>query len=907
MQFIDNSGHIFEMKSYNQLPIGYEFETTETVFWFDNEYSNKLSVNNYYVLPIRMLFKSDDEITDISIEDIKSDIYSFGKIDNENPEIKESELSKTLSSDYVYYLDNIPVNSENNDETLYKIGTFYVFANTEVEGTWMTTINIKIVKNGKTEWCPITVAGSFVDEIEQLIINARNIGVKLPKDIIKAVYQASFDNDVIDENLYNLKLKEYLINHMILKSQCGNYNSAYAALKWFGWGEHIELSKLLLTDNEFAEQYIHDYFDINSDILDSFRKFRNTTYIALTLYTNRESGNIYPVDDTKSLWGEGKPILENLLEKEIEDTHAGISFVKSYYDYSFNELTYKIACLAHMYKQYFLPLHLSIHSATVQERVFANDIKLLNSANVIECEQPILISDLGKGNYFKVWFNDTNKYILSNISAIIDQDYNIFSYYTQDFCESSEQDYIFVDNKLGVTIPIYFAGYVDNKPADTYFYDCVLIFSRNNNVIKESHFSFTQSQNVAYTGFNITPILFNEYTMNNAEFWEDCTFTIDLLCNGKWFKYNFTIDVPEFFVSFNKLQYVYDPEYHKQLREISNYTEDGITRRFIDFNAVMYEPDLVTISNSNFNDEIANIMLDVKNDAFNNSFSNAFINLTDISMLNSYIELTNQIVKISDNAKYYNKVHIYDLLDEFGNHVLYNDAMPFTNVKEFNFKEETISLYSMFFDKFGNVKKDSTNKDVLTYLGNDSSNYEYDFYLMHDTTKYFVVFISKDTVNNAPVRERVPKIINYVANIPDTIIAKPFDDTTVSISSGDDTPHNFILKHYKSNNLFLINRMKAVDNENIYHFDADDIVITKVNNIQDLPFKMSLGTKWTFEKISIGGESIEPVTSNTNAAIMSIDKDHTKYVRGFYNVTINYSIDDYFNHNKTLTTKIRIN
>ena len=146
MQFIDNSGHIFEMKSYNQLPIGYEFETTETVFWFDSEYSNKLSVNNYYVLPIRMLFKSDDEITDISIEDIKSDIYSFGKIDNENPEIKESELSKTLSSDYVYYLDNIPVNSANNDESLYKIGTFYVFANTEIEKTFNNANKTNIIE-----------------------------------------------------------------------------------------------------------------------------------------------------------------------------------------------------------------------------------------------------------------------------------------------------------------------------------------------------------------------------------------------------------------------------------------------------------------------------------------------------------------------------------------------------------------------------------------------------------------------------------------------------------------------------------------------------------------------------------------------------------------------------------------
>ena len=31
----------------------------------------------------------------------------------------------------------------------------------------------------------------------------------------------------------SIKLKEYLMNHMVLKGECGNYNSAISSLKWF--------------------------------------------------------------------------------------------------------------------------------------------------------------------------------------------------------------------------------------------------------------------------------------------------------------------------------------------------------------------------------------------------------------------------------------------------------------------------------------------------------------------------------------------------------------------------------------------------------------------------------------------------------------------------------------------------
>ena len=106
-----------------------------------------------------------------------------------------------------------------------------------------------------------------------------------------------------------------------------------------------------------------------------------------------EENNIEAVNNRNSLWGEGKPILENLFEKQVEVEKNGITFLKHYYDYNFTEMMYKLSCLSYMLKTYFLPLHLSIHSSTVQERVFANDIKLLTKASVSLTEKPILISE----------------------------------------------------------------------------------------------------------------------------------------------------------------------------------------------------------------------------------------------------------------------------------------------------------------------------------------------------------------------------------------------------------------------------------------------------------------------------------------------------------------------------------
>ena len=105
MIFIDHTGHTFEMQSYSEKPIGYEFETTPYIFWMNTEYSNKLSVNNYYTIPIR--FALDKRVSEISIN-IDSEVYKLSRVSNitNNLEISEDDLVSNISLSDISVLNN---------------------------------------------------------------------------------------------------------------------------------------------------------------------------------------------------------------------------------------------------------------------------------------------------------------------------------------------------------------------------------------------------------------------------------------------------------------------------------------------------------------------------------------------------------------------------------------------------------------------------------------------------------------------------------------------------------------------------------------------------------------------------------------------------------------------------------
>ena len=573
MEFLDNSGHIFSLTSYNQKPIGYEYDENPYVFYMNDDKQYRLSINNYYIRTIYALYPIS---SDIDLDKFEIDIYFNNtniyklispikfqeKISNLKDlsdsvefDLDDDEIIKTtLNKDDLYCIET--TDTINNIDYTYYLIPIYVLSYSDEEGTWLSNLMIHINDNEYHTYCPITIGAVYVDEYEELIINGKNMGVSLPKDIIKAIYSESIYNSEFNLELYNKKLKEYLINYTSIKHELGNYNSVINSLKWFGYGNKIILSKLIKTDNDIMNQYIRDYFNIEGDILKSFSKFKNDSLLSLMMMTNKELDETYDID-TSTGWmlGENKPKLYSLLDNyelikinnhdlPIENDKDKYFYWKPYFDFSFNELCIKLTLLKHYFKKYFLPIHLNIHTASLGEKVFMNDIKMTSNA-VIGVSSPLICTYLKD---YEIEFTGNGIHYYTKQIHYIDDNFNEF---TSEYMENNYNDVFYELNDTCISIPIKFK---DNK-----LYNCILILERYDEVLYESHFSF-YNENNSYKNFVIYPKKINikNYIESNAfEYWINSEFNIKLCVNNKWYDYHFKTKISKPIIDFGKLRYKY--------------------------------------------------------------------------------------------------------------------------------------------------------------------------------------------------------------------------------------------------------------------------------------------------------------------------------------------------------------
>lgn len=608
MEFSDNTGHIFSLPSYSEKPIGYEYEEYPYIFWIDPTNSTKLSINNFYSRPIYALYELKE---DINIEDLRNDKDPIIDIE---VYVENSNVFNLVSSKYIHdyilsdkynnlndYIDLNDINSNssfikskltnedlfvmftseklNNSTTInYLLIPIYPIANATESGIWITNIMIHINDKSiyKDEWCYISVGGEFVNEYEELIINGRNNGVKLPKDILKAVYSESLYNDEFNEAIYNEKLKEYLVNIMGIKGECGNFNSAIKSLKWFGYGDKLSIAKLLKTDNDLKAQYIYDYFNISNDVITSFKTFTTDSLISLLLMLNKESDELYKFEPDKSFFGENKPKMISLLDSyvkikignhdmPIENDDEKYWYWKPYFDFSFMELGIKLMCLKIFYKKYFLPIHLSIHNASLGYRVFANDIKLTNQIGYSITQPSIIINERDK----EVQFLGNGIHYFTKQIHIIDDNFNEYSVPN---INNDNRLWFYMDDTC-VNIPIKF---ITNENTNKGYFNCVLLlqFANDNRTLYESHFSFIQNNEMTYKNFIIFPKKFNvsifdcdkiNVKSNFFEYWINRKFIIKLLVNNRWYEYEFELRINKPTIDFGILRYRYYLNEHNYL------------------------------------------------------------------------------------------------------------------------------------------------------------------------------------------------------------------------------------------------------------------------------------------------------------------------------------------------------
>ena len=870
MEFIDHTGHIFTQKSYDDYPIGYEFETLPYIFWLNNQYTQNLSIDNYYMLPIRPLVENsrNGEIKAVSIK-CNSNIFKLVASkriqEQQSLTIELKENSDDLKSELII---NDILQVKDDEFTMIP---FYVIGNSNKEGTFTTTILISIYYNNDVQiHCPITIGGVWVDEIEQLQINASNMGVNLPKDIIKAVYQSSLVNDKLDTVLYNDKVKEYLINYMNIKGECGNTNSVINSLKWFGYGDKITIDKLIRTDNDLYNQYIHDNLSLNNDIIKGFENFVNTSLFTLVIKENEDIDNV-PFNFDEDFYGENNPQTQSLFDKLIESRYdeKDIVFYKPYYEFTLQEMFLKLSCLEYYYKKYFLPMHVGIYSASIQHKEYCNDIKFtIKPFNKI-CSNLVILNDADVNVKFP---EDNNIYFYSQ-NHYIDELYNEFTDY--EYLGNNTDMSIYYTNDICFSIPMTITG-------DEY-YRCKLFIKRSDNkLVCESSFNFAQSESHDYKSLVILPKLINKYA--DINYWMKYSYTLYICINDKWFEFPFTLNIPELNISFGTLEYKYEHEKARQIQDANTFydiikrttenlstNEIDIMRNFIreedsyidvTFNAFMYLPSLINV--------------------YNIKFTNNVIDYTNKGNLLQFVSRYREAPMISDNKKYYNRVHYFTLHNAYsGKPIKYTDSI------------DNGILYTNFFDNEGNQKgivDSNLFKDKVL---------DYDFYLMHDSSNiedyrgilsdkelekwephWYGVFISKQTIDKAIIDS-------------DLDIQKSFKD------------NNYELRYVTSDNKFLINRMIFKDSGGENIFNTDDIIVSTINNI-NLPFILELGSHWNFKPFSLGMNKEANVNSNTNSAIISMGNGNNYYERGYYDVSVRYSLDSNTQEQKVKRARILI-
>lgn len=490
MYFVDSSGHTFFQQSFNYNPVGYEYYKNKYIFWIDNKDHSYCSVNNYYIRPIYIL--TDRQVSAL---EIRAGSAMFALLSSRNVvqkfkdcviSIDESDFKAVLRFDSndeeVNDIIELPVLSVSNGEetkTTKYVYPFYVVTTSSEVGSFMTNILIKASyrnNSGKDdeftsyEYCYITVGAEFNEESEILYINGQNMGVRLPHEILRAVYEGSYINGEFDEELYNEKLKEYLLEYMQIRGEIGNYNSAIQSLKWFGWGDKLELVSLLETDNQFMIQFVRDYFDTSSDILDSFKHFVNSTMLSLIAWENKETGKYNDYDLNKNFIGENQPELENLFDKQIAVKYGGVGeetyYYRSYYNFVIGELLYKLSALRYYYEHFFLPVHLSIHNASLHHKVYANDIKMICSASE-HITEPIVKMGIWTDPY--VEFPMNNEIWLTEQVHYVDELFNEWKF--DDIDAYSKNREIYYIHDTCANIPIKFINYITDENGNIIYND----------------------------------------------------------------------------------------------------------------------------------------------------------------------------------------------------------------------------------------------------------------------------------------------------------------------------------------------------------------------------------------------------------------------------------------------------
>ena len=100
--------------------------------------------------------------------------------------------------------------------------------------------------------------------------------------------------------------------------------------------------------------------------------------------------------------------------------------------------------------------------------------------------------------------------------------------------------------------------------------------------------------------------------------------------------------------------------------------------------------------------------------------------------------------------------------------------------------------------------------------------------------------------------------------------------------------------------------MKFISSEGVNQFNANDIIVGNITNNHRLPINIIHSSKWKISPLSYGMNFTSDTKSNTEMCILSYPKKKDSIERGYYDVSIRYSLDRNVSHQYTKKAKLKV-
>ena len=276
---------------------------------------------------------------------------------------------------------------------------------------------------------------------------------------------------------------------------------------------------------------------------------------------------------------------------------------------------------------------------------------------------------------------------------------------------------------------------------------------------------------------------------------------------------------------------------------------------------------------------------------YSNSEFNKFIYNLPTELLDSFIIKEMYIGPEDNPINMMNDVQLHNFINLAKYDFAYKHKIDFYDVKAISnddFKEEIKYVsYEMMDENY--VKIIQQNVDLY------ENSLDYDLYLMHDNISWYIVFISKETLN------KNLNIFDDDKNPPEII------EPNIEVDGKYINNTNYVLEYKDKIKTLLINRMKYISGEGVNHFDKSCLVACKILNNNNLPVNIYNSSKWEITPMSLNMNRSERFNSNAEMTIFSLPMNNNEYQSGYYNVDVRYCLDKNVQHQFKKTGKIRIN